>query len=99
MKLLKKTVLLFVFFVTLSQAIGNSNFQFEKKSYMLESHANNQADSELFSLDLDESEDEFAVNRYLLCPCISVTKEAINLKEFYFHTTYNISFWQPPKKS
>ncbi|MDP2338867.1 MAG: hypothetical protein Q8N05_20935 [Bacteroidota bacterium] len=98
MKLLKKIGFFIVFFVTLSQTMGNSTFRFEEKLFVVDNHENEQPANESFSIEFDEIEDENLENTAVTCICVSIIEQSIVEKECHFDSSFNFTFWQPPKK-
>ncbi len=98
MELLKKTIFFVVFFVSLSQAMGNSNFRVEEK-FAIENQENEQSApvNENISLEFDDLHDQYSVNSYMCCIGASMFEECIHNKRCNFHTPYILSFWQPPQ--
>lgn len=98
MELLKKTIFFVVFFVAISQAFGNSNFRFEEK-FAIENHDNEQPApvNENISLEFDDLHDQYSVNNYMYCICVAMLEEGIHYKRCNFHTSFILSFWQPPQ--
>lgn len=98
MKLLKKIVFFIVFFFTLAQAMGNSNFRYEQKLFVIENHENEQAPAgEIFSFEFDEPEDQSSIITYIPCSCFSIIEQRIIEKKCHFHNSFHHAFWQPPK--
>jgi hypothetical protein len=85
MKLLKKIGLFVVLFVTLSQVLGISTSRFEEKLFVVENHESDQPANENISS--------------MTCTCVSLIEQTIVEKECHFHTSFNLTFWQPPKNS
>jgi len=97
MRLLKNIGLLIVFFVTLSQAMGNSTSRFEEKLIAIENNENSSSSNAYFSLDFDEIEDENTMNTTVLCYCLIIIEQPIAGKNYQLDTSFNFTFWQPPK--
>ena len=97
MEILKKISFFIVFFLTLSQGFGNSVSLSGEQLFVLENQDERQSSSEDLSPESDEQEDEIFIDIYVPCSCISVTKERIYPEGFPFYTTYNFTFWQPPR--
>jgi hypothetical protein len=98
MELLKKIIVFVVFFIALSQAMGNLNLRFEEK-FAIENHQNEQPDpeNENISLEIDDLQDQYSVNDYMFCICASTLEESIHYNRCNFQTSFIISFWQPPQ--
>jgi hypothetical protein len=99
MKLLNKIGLFVVFILTLSQAIGNSTFRFEDKLVVIENNENRSPSNTYFSLDFDEIEDENSVKPTVFCSCLLILEQRIAGNDYQFDTSFNFTFWQPPKIS
>jgi hypothetical protein len=98
MELLKKIVFFIVFFFTLVQATGNSNFRYEQKLFVIENHENEQAPTgEIFAFEFDEPEDQSSIITYIPSTCFSIIEQRIIEKKCHFHNSFNHAFWQPPK--
>jgi len=100
MELFKKTIFFVVFFIALSQAMGNSNFRFEEK-FAIENHENELPApvTENISLEFDDLQDHYSVNNYIYCICLSTLEESIHDKRCNFYIPFILSFWQPPQIS
>lgn len=100
MELLKKTIVFVVFFIALSQVLGNSIFWFEEK-FAIENHENEQPapapENENISFEIDDLQDQYSVNNYMICICASMLEESINYNSCDFKTSFILSFWQPPQ--
>ena len=97
MRLLKKIVVFVVFFVTLSQAMGNSTSCFQEQLIAIENHGNSSSSNGYFSLDFDDIEDENTMNTTVLCYCLIILEQPIAGKNYQLDTSFNFTFWQPPK--
>lgn len=98
MDLLKKIGFFIVFFFTLAQAMGNSTFRFEQKLFVIENHENEQTpESEIFSFEFDEPEDQSYIITYIPCSCFSILEQRIVEMKCHFNKSFNHAFWQPPK--
>ena len=98
MELLKKTIVFVVFFIALSQTMGNSIFQFEEK-FAIENHENKQPapENENISLEIDDLQDQYSVTNNMFCICGSMLEESIHYNRCNFQTSFILSFWQPPQ--
>lgn len=99
MDLLKKIVFFIVFFFTLAQAMGNSNFRYEQKLFVIENYEEEQPVSEILSIEFDEPEDQYSTITYIACTCYLIIEQRIVEKQCHFLKSFNLTFWQPPKKA
>jgi|JFJP01.1.fsa_nt_gi predicted metalloenzyme YecM len=97
MNLFKKIGLFVVFLVTLSQAMGSSISCFQEQLIAIENNENSSPSNEYFSLDFDEIEDENTINTTVPCFCVIILEQPIAGKNYQFDTSFNFTFWQPPK--
>lgn len=99
MRLLKKIGLFVVFFVTLSQAMGNSTSCFQEQLIAIENNENNNPSKDSFSLDFDEIEDENTMSTAVRCYCVISLEQPIAGRIYQLNTSFKLTFWQPPKIS
>jgi len=99
MRLLKKIGLFVVFFVTLSQAMGNSTSCFKEQLIAIENNENTNPSEDSFTLDFDEIEDENTMNAAVRCYCLIILESRIAENKYSLVTSSDFTFWQPPKIS
>ena len=77
--------------------MGNSNSCFQGQMIAIENSENSSPSNTYFSLDFDEIEDENSVNTIVPCYCLIILEQPIAGKNYQLDTSFNFTFWQPPK--
>lgn len=97
MQTLKKLGFFIVFFVTLSQIMGDSVSRSGVEQFVFENQENKPLSNEYFSFEFDEQEFDGVANISLPLVYALITKESIHSIGCQKYPSYNFILWQPPQ--